>query len=171
MKLDQFCVYCDSTQRAEEAKAALGLLDAEWTKDNVTGLVTVRNRHNKLITGVSKGLLQFNYDTGMEYELLTYLDGPNWHNDHNPNQNPARVGHVGYHLEDGEDFPDKEGAMWHDRCVQEMITIRHTNPKVLAANRRYHYRIYDTLTELGYYSKVIRRLGDGTSYPMPKDFV
>lgn len=161
MKLDQLCVYCGTEDDADDAKVTLGLQDAVWVRDEVEGLVWVKDRHGIITTGVSKGILQFNYDTGMEYELLTYVGGPNWHDLHNLNQERARIGHVGYHLEDGEEFPER----WHGDMVQEMFTQVHSNPKVLEAKRKYHYRIYDTVGTLGYYSKVIRRLGPDTQYP------
>lgn len=163
MKLDQLCVYCGTEDDADDAKVTLGLQDAVWVRDEVLGYVSVKDRAGNWTTGVSEGILQFNYDTGMEYELLTYTSGPNWHDLHNLNQERARIGHVGYHLEDGEEFPEH----WQDLMVQEMFTSRHSNPKVLEAKRNYHYRIYDTVDTLGYYSKVIRRLGPDTSYPSP----
>lgn len=160
MKLDQLCVYTSTLEMAEQSKITLGLQDSVWVRDEVYGNVKVMDKHGKWHEGISFGVLQFNYDTGMEYELLTYLDGPNWHDLHNVDQQPARIGHVGYHLEDGEEWPTHFG----DCIVQEMITTKHSNPKVIEANRNYHYRIYDTVMQLGYYSKVIRRIGAGTKF-------
>lgn len=162
MKLDQLCVYTSTLEVAEMAKVTLGLENAKWALDEVYGNVLVIDKHGKEHAGISRGILQFNYDTGMEYELLTYLDGPNWHDLHNIDQSPARVGHVGYHLEDGEEWPTHFGGS----MVQEMITVTHSNQVAMEGDRRYHYRIYDTVMLLGYYSKVIRRLGRGTSFSM-----
>lgn len=166
MKLDQLCIYAEDAASADRAKETLGLADKKWIIDNVRGKVIVIDIYGDRIIGESEGVLRFNYDLGMEYEILTYTDGPNWHDLHNSVQDAVRMGHVGFHLEDGEEFPDTAGTPLEGKCVQEMLTLEHTNAAVIKAGRRYHYRIYDTVMELGYYTKIIRRIGDGTQYPI-----
>lgn len=155
MKLDQLCIFAVNEDAVLQAMATLNLEGEPWIYDNVKGRVSVMDRHGEWHYGESSGTLRFNYSTGMEIEILTYDDEMNWHTLHNANEAYARMGHVGYHLAKDEDWPEHLS----DKMVQELMTYEHTNPQVIAAGRTYHYRIYDTVAELGYYTKVIRRLG------------
>lgn len=155
MKLDQICVYANTEIDVDNAKADLNLSLADWVVDEVEGDVRVMDRSGYWHYGVSRGVLRFNYDLGIEFELLTYKDGMNWHNLNNRMWAPVMFGHCGYHLEKGEPWPEHLEHM----LIQEMTTYRHTNPEVIRKDRTYNYRIYDTVPTLGHYTKVIRRLG------------
>lgn len=156
MKMDQIAFYARNRLEEFNIKALLGLGDAEWIVDQVMGHVEVGIdlNTNSGIEGNSVGLLQFNYDRGIEIEILRYMEGPNWHDN-----NPALYGgggfisHIGYHLEDDEEFPRLASPL-----VQKMETKAHTNPFLVEKGRRYLYQIYDTRAVLGCYSKFIKRI-------------
>lgn len=154
--LDQIAFYAPGPLAEAEIKNMLGLANADWTEDYVTGDVKVFGGD----PSVSKAKLQFNYDLGIEVEILTYLEGPNWHRErerhsrHNDDFefNPRReafVSHLGFHVND-EDMPL---LPW--RVAQSMITTFHSNPAI--AGRSYEYVIYDTKDMLGVDLKYIKR--------------
>jgi len=154
MKLDQVAYYAREPKEADAIKAMLGLSEAEWVQDTVTGAVDVYRRGHGVVSGVSRALLQFNYDLGIETEILTYLDGPHWHQtNHLFLGTEGFLSHLGYHLDDGEEFPEYDAPL-----VQEMFTREHTNPYLLGNGRKFHYRIWDTRPTLGVFTKVIRRI-------------
>lgn len=157
IKLDQIATYAHDEEQADAIKRSLGLEKAEWKLDEVVGRVDLPQR--KIVGANSKGLLQFNYDLGIEFEILTYLEGPHWHQDWSDEVRAGPFGvpflsHIGIHLE-GDEFP-----AWAANfpLVQEMWTESHTNEYVNKMHRRYHYRILDARPMLGYYVKLIRRL-------------
>lgn len=155
MKIDQIAFYCSTDEQADQIKAQFGLTDAQWIKDTVTSISKVWDVQEQ--SNVAE--LQFNYDLGIELEILRYIRGPHW-------ADPAQllyssgfkvpfISHVGIHLEDGEEFP----AMEHCKLVQETWTIKHTAKYLTegpAAGRKYHYRIFEL--SHGSYIKYIRRI-------------
>jgi hypothetical protein len=152
--LDQIAFYASDGMEEVRIKESLGLRDAEWTEDFVTGRVSVFSEPEN----VSKAKLLFNYDLGIEVEILTYLEGPNWHRHRDkhgigPCTRPgchAFQSHIGFHVNDGDipvlPFP----------VAQTMTTTFHSNPAI--TDRRYQYVIYDTLDILGVDLKYIKRL-------------
>ena len=148
--LDQIAFYAPDVYAQEAIKVMLGLDQAEWTEDIVTGEVKVFNEPS----AVSKAKLLFNYDHGIELEILTYLDGPHWHmpSPARPNPMPRNsfMSHIGFHVND-EPLPDLRWPI-----AQSMITTHHTNPAI--AGRAYQYVIYDTKKLLGIDLKYIKRL-------------
>lgn len=157
MKIDQIALYCSTDKQADQIKAQFGLTNAQWIQDTVTARSIVDG-----VEGVNVAELQFNYDSGIELEILRYIDGPHWHLKnqafgHLPAdaEAPAFISHVGIHLDDGEEFP----AMEHCKLVQETFTLSHTSEYLTtgpAKGRLYHYRIFE-LSE-GSYIKYIRRI-------------
>jgi hypothetical protein len=140
MKLDQIAYYAHNDQQVEELKRSMGLLDAEWIEDVATGDVQVRTG-----SGVSKGHLRFNYDLGIELEILTYLDGPHWHQGKVPfRRGHTFLSHIGFHMDEGERPP--EWVTTTGTLVQEMDTTEHTNDYVVSKSRTYHYEIYSVPT-------------------------
>ncbi len=159
MKIDQCAFYATTDDQADQIKAQFGLTDAVWIKDTVTARSIVNGVDDQNVAN-----LEFNYDLGIEFEILRYVDGKHWHLD-NPAYGPKPEGsvippfisHVGIHLDDGEEFP----AMEHCKLVQETFTISHTakyltSPASPAAGRLYHYRIFEMSP--GSYIKYIRRI-------------
>ena len=153
MKLNQFCIYAADEFAADKVKASMNLLDKEWIVDTATGIVTCPRLG--VYDEVSVGKLRFNYTLGTELEILTYLQGPHWHQltDEFNNGEPF-VSHWGYHLDHEEDFPAVDASL----LVQEMKTIKHVNPFLIAAKRTYHYKIYDTRHINGVFMKYIKRV-------------
>lgn len=159
MKLDQIAFYASTEEEAWQIKRMLGLHNAVWIEDMVTADSIVYDFNPLKIINV--GQLRFNYDMGVELEILTYREGTHWHMLTNPLWNKdwgngqRFISHVGFHLEDGEDFPNVPGA----RLVQETWTKEHTNAYIVEIGRKYHYKIYEVTP--GTYVKYIKRIHKG----------
>lgn len=100
--------------------------------------------------------LAFNYTLwpgGLEYEVLRYLDGWNWHGYKSRNTN-LTTSHFGIHVQTAEEV--SAWKAYYGTPLQEVVTIHHSNPA--CANRRYHYVILDAVANLGCELKIIRRL-------------
>ena len=152
--LDQLAFYAPDDDAVEAIKASFGLLAADWTVDHVTGRCSVYG----CVEQPSTARLLFNYDLGIELEILTYLNGPNWHDYRwrkpmitapSPHHGPAFISHIGFHVNDGE-LPDLPFEV-----AQRMITEEHSNPAI--AGRSYEYVIYDTYETIGHALKYIKR--------------
>lgn len=162
MKLDQIAFYCDTERAEQSCKAALGLLDAEWVEDTVTGKSRVLGGDGKWTDGENVGILKFNYSLGIEVEILRYRAGAHWHKQNqiwiNTPSDQWIQSHIGFHIQDGADFP-VVGP--HFKLVQETETIKHTNafltdPNSRGFGRKYRYQIYETGP--GLYFKYIMRV-------------
>lgn len=154
--LDQIAFYAPDERAADDVKMYFGLSDADWTEDHVTGNVRVFGEYED--EAESRARLLFNYDLGIELEILTYTDGPNWHAYRDNicfgsglrEGSPPFVSHLGFHVNDGE-LPILPWPI-----AQEMITTSHSNPAI--HDRRYAYRIFSTRAMLGVDLKYIKRL-------------
>lgn len=158
MKMDQVAFYCATEDAERRIKESFGLAEREWINDEVTANSIVMNLDGSFDLTVNKGLLQFNYDLGVELEILRYTDGLNWVQQRN-GADPSLpfVNHVGIHLGDDEEFPDMPGSL----LVQETRTISHTSAYLTKEGspgfgRLYHYKIWEL--QLGSYVKYIRRI-------------
>lgn len=160
MKIDQIAFYCPDEKSEAAIKAHFGLTNAEWKKDTVTALSKLWNDEDEF---TNIGYLQFNYDLGIELEILRYDDNcEHWHADtvykqamfgeHNP-----FISHVGIHLAVGEDFPVVDDKQF--RLAQETWTKHHTNPYVIEKGRLYHYRIYQCRHTQSYIKYIKRVAG------------
>lgn len=169
MHLDQIAFYAHDGLQEEEIKKKLGLAEAEWIRDEVWGRVEVDALKGQFSRsrGHSRAILQFNYSYGIELEILTYLEGPQWHRSCETVGFPSRdpfISHFGIHLDDGEDFPEMDLPL-----VQEMWTESHTNPYLIERQRTYHYRIYDARPTMGCYLKFIKRIEPKQSALLPQE--
>lgn len=144
MKQDQVAYYSRNEKSDAIVKNWFGLLDANWIYDEVTAEVVVGARK-----GVNVAELQFCDKLGTQFELIRYISGPNWL-EHIPFSSRPSIAHIGYHLEDGEDWPPMIGCT----CVQQATTIKHTAPHI--GNKRYQYRIFEMSS--GHYVKFIKRV-------------
>jgi hypothetical protein len=146
MKIDQiaFAAYNDEDER--RIKSLLGLSDAEWVEDRVVASGTVNGQ-----AGTNTAKLLFNYDYGIEVEILRYTDGPNYL--HEQSIPAGHVCHVGMHYSGEGEIP----TFGHD-IIQQVETESHTNPFLLAEGRKYRYTIYNTMQQFGRNFKVIERL-------------
>ncbi len=153
MKLDQVAYYCATKDQADHVKRMFGLTNSEWIKDKVTAMSSVYG--GPLMQNVAE--LQFNYALGIELEILRYIDGPSWHGKSVDVIKRPIISHVGFHLEDGEEFPEMAGC----ELVQETFTKSHTSEYLTTGagrGRLYHYRIFEVGTMN--YAKYIRRVRD-----------
>lgn len=165
-KCDQIAFYAHNKAQADAIKAMFGLANANWVEDFVSGDVTIwpLGVSDGLISNPlfsrepSRGHLQFNYDLGIEIEILTYLEGPNWHDCHTPQYAGGIpfLSHIGFHIPDDGEMPFNLGGK--TALVQEMFTQRHTNEYVVSRGRKYHYKIFDTRNVNGVYTKLIHRI-------------
>lgn len=139
MKIDQLAFYAHNEAQADAIKKEWGLADKEWIHDDVTGNVMVKRNNHSNEQGESTAHLQFNYDLGIEFEILTFTSGPHWHEErHEFIEGLPFLSHIGVHM-DGE-----ETAMTNGVLVQAMQTHTHTNPYLIEKKRTYHYAIYNT---------------------------
>lgn len=158
LKIDQiaFASYSDDNETAIKAK--LGLADAEWVEDEVVAEGFV---YPSGYSKTNRAKLLFNYDLGIEVEILRYLDGDNYLQSQ---LIPAcHVCHIGYHLEKGKTLPDMRlgSGIKHTfdfKIAQQVETKSHTNQFLIDTGRRYRYTIYDAKRFFGTNLKVIERL-------------
>jgi hypothetical protein len=142
MKLDQIAYYAHNEDQVEKLKLQFGAYEGEWIEDIATGDVSVMNGPSgKTHEGLSRGRLRFNYDLGIELEILTYLEGPHWHMDKTDFLlGRPFLSHLGFHMEKDERPPEK--VMRDGLLVQVMNTTLHTNSYVNEKKRKYHYEIF-----------------------------
>lgn len=146
MKLDQIAYYVHNEDQATQVKKMFGLENAEWVEDIVVGDVDILLRDGTRMKGESKAHLRFCYALGMEFELLTYLEGPHWHYA-KPEMISGKIflSHVGFHMDPFEEMPIEFFNQARHVMLQEMFTKEHTNPFLLESGRRYHYKIMSGL--------------------------
>lgn len=100
--------------------------------------------------------LMFDYRTfPMEYELLHYVSGWNWHLLQPESGAKCWLSHYGMHV-DSEDEIKKFRERY--KVLQEVVTLEHTNEYLLGQKRHYHYVIFDAVKDLGVHLKTIRRI-------------
>lgn len=164
MKIDQIAFYCADDKAEAIIKAHFGLQDAEWKKDTVTAISRFHADGEVIDEVTNIGYLQFNYDLGIELEILRYDDdSEHWHMEQVWKQrllgaNFPFISHVGIHLDEGEDFPVVDANMF--LLVQETWTKSHTNPYVVEKKRLYHYRIYKCKGSNSYIKYIKRVAGE-----------
>jgi hypothetical protein len=161
LKIDQLAFLARSDEDEAAIKKQLRLADAEWVEDEVVARGYVRGKHLGENSGrresENTAKLLFNYDLGLEVEILRYTDGPNYGDVGNVKS--CTLCHIGAHVEKGMALP--EGLQsWTvaSPMIQQVETQSHTNPFLKETGRKYRYTIYDTKELLGVYFKVIERL-------------
>lgn len=158
LKIDQIAFACYSDVQEQQIKDKLGLSNAKWVEDEVVanGFVYPRGFER-----TNRAKLLFNYDFGIEVEILRYLEGDNYlQNQLIPG---GHICHVGMHLEKGKTLPDMRigSGTKHTfdfSIVQQVETESHTNQFLVDTGRRYRYTIYDAKAFFGTNLKVIERL-------------
>lgn len=159
MKIDQLAFIARTDHDEWLIKRLLRLQEADWVEDHVWAKGYIRGHgedcHNK-------AKLLFNYDLGVEVEILRYTEGANY-----PDIGGVTSGHlahVGFHVEKGKSIPDAmKDFVFSTSIIQQVETYRHTNPFLIETGRRYRYTIYDTKPLFGVYMKVIERLESGNA--------
>lgn len=161
MKCDQVAYYCQTLHDVRQAKAVLGLSKANWISDQVTTSSDVLQSNGQWGNFTNVAYLEFNYDLGIEIELLTYVSGPNWQMYNMARGSGIIPSHIGFHLAEGEDFPDaieRQGNYVESlfQLVQESWTMKHSNPELVSSGKRYQYKIFKIGNAA--YVKYIRRI-------------
>lgn len=154
LKIDQLAFLARNDQDEFMIKKLLRLHNADWVEDNVVAEGYVRGFGDE---GRNVAKLLFNYDLGVEVEILRYVDGPNY-----PDIGEVPSGtlaHIGMHIEKSKEIPPSlENFVFASPIIQQVVTKEHTNQFLIDSGRRYRYTIYDTKNLLGVYLKVIERL-------------
>lgn len=164
MKMDQLAICCHTDHQINMVKDWFGLAEADWVKDTVTCDSWVRGQQAWSVQNVAE--LQFCYAMGMEFEIIRWLSGPNWHEMvpwYKQNNRQIFVSHIGIHLAPGEHFPKETEDC---RAVQVTRTLHHTNanfhtPSSPLYGRQYHYKIYALSPTV--FIKYIRRVHEDTA--------
>lgn len=173
MKMDQIAFYCVDEDAEKQVKSHLCLEKAQWVKDTVVAENWVRGQGY----GETTGELQYNYDLGIELEILCYIDGVSWHHLRSDiHSKYPFISHIGIHLDADGEFPGGDnfpaiqyrtgyaevanysgafpsGSKKH--LVQRTRTLSHTNPYVVSRNRTYEFEIYQIGAA---YIKYIKRI-------------
>lgn len=161
-KMDQLAFASQGEGLAKDIMARLG---GEWIEDTVE-FVTLDGSN----TGTYK--LYYNYDFGIEYELLVWKSGLFWLQPVvyplGSISTPQREGALSHHIpvpsHIGTHVPNavKAASEWATylgvKVAQAVETVRHTNEYLLERNRRYRYVILDTRHILGADLKFIERI-------------
>src|SRR5574339_553545 len=97
MKADQIAYYCATREDSDDLKRKLGLAADAWIEDIVTAKSWVWNKRKSKEKLINIASLQFNYQLGIEFEIIRYLSGPNWHQTRNDlyGRNERFFSHVG----------------------------------------------------------------------------
>lgn len=161
-RIEQVAMYVPDMDAAKASYARLGM--TTWHDDTVTGVARVRSGRdrNDFSQRENKALLSFNYDLGIEFELIRYIDGDNWH------QQAGRINrdgscerpfssHMSYHVEDVDAARRVVAAAGFD-VAQEVQTIGHTNPYLIEKGRKFHYVVFNSRHLLGWDIKLIKRI-------------
>lgn len=104
----------------------------------------------------NKAELSFTYNVWpnrLEHEVLTYIDGWNWHRLDWLQCDCVHTSHFGMHLQDSGAIEEWKRNY---KTLQEVVTIEHTNAR--CADRRYRYIILNTRAMIGAELKLIQRL-------------
>lgn len=154
LKLDQVAFLARTDVDELMIKRMLRLEKADWVQDVVKAEGYVRG-NGENASNIAK--LQFNYDLGIEVEILRYTEGANY-----PDIGHVKSGHIahiGFHVEKGKELPSPlVNFTFALPIIQQVITKEHTNQFLIDSGRRYRYTIYDSKDIFGVYLKVIERL-------------
>jgi len=155
-RIDQIAIRSNDP---EETKKLLELIfetaieePLAWHRDRVDASGTVYGEGT-----CNSAELNFNYQLcvgGLEFEVLAYEGFDNWLDA--ASQHPNCFSHVGVHTEDINAWKRRMDQLGFE-IAQEVVTQGHTNPAI-KDSRRYHYVIFDTLSKLGFFLKLIQRL-------------
>jgi len=164
LKIDQLAFLARSDEDEAAIKKQLRLTNANWVEDYVVaeGYVRGGRKAGDLRGQPSRNTakLMFNYDMGVEIEILRYTEGHNYADE--AGIKSCTLCHIGAHVNKGSSINELPPALHHfvfaSPIIQEVLTKSHTNEFLLTTGRRYKYTIYDTLPLLGVFMKVIERI-------------
>lgn len=146
-EIDQIAVAVPGAVAADNMMRRMG---GEWVEDTVT--------FKELAEGTEgQYKLHFNYDMGVEFEILVWQTGPFWLATKMLGRG-AVVSHYGTHVENAISAAAGAANHYGAEVVQAVETIGHTNPLLVEQGRRYRYAIVDTRDLLGADLKFIERI-------------
>lgn len=157
-KIDQIALYASDPGLARDM---LGIMFGmtEWVTDIALARGTVFGVEVLRMAGE----LSFNYQAGLEVEVLHYITPLHWHSARAKAKGELFpppglfVSHIGTHVDDmAVARLPYEKAGW--RVAQEVRTFSHTNPYLLERGRTYHYVVWDSRDIIGYDLKLIQRI-------------
>lgn len=172
IKIDQVAIATLDSEKLVNTFKKMGLTD--WIHDEVVAIGDVRDDVN--CTNSAK--LNFNYQMGIEFEILEYIGGKSWHDEVRKLEGGANfLSHIGFHIHDQKEVIAGAGEITIPaedilqelkekiikagyKIVQEVWTDSHTNQYLIDQKRKYHYVIFDTREELGFDIKLIVRRQD-----------
>lgn len=153
LELDQIAFAAHSDEDVENIKRLLRLEKANWIVDEATAKGQVPGTfYGVPAFGENVARLEFNYDFGIELEILRYLKGHNYLDAFGV----TGLCHLGCHLRTGCQPPINLTGI---QIVQQVQTTAHTSAYLQQTGRKYRYTIYDTRKVLGVFFKVIERIG------------
>ncbi len=156
-KMDQLAFVARNDSDERTIKKFLRLDNADWVEDEVVAQGYVRGAGHPC---TNKAKLLFNYDLGIEVEILRYLEGDNYVD--RTGIPSCMLAHIGLHLEKGQRMPDAlDNLVFTAPHAQQVWTVSHTTDFLVSTGRRYKYTIYDTRALLGVHLKVIERIEPG----------
>lgn len=164
LKIDQLAFLARSDEDEAAIKKQLRLTNANWVEDRVVAEGYVRGARK---VGEPRGepsrntaKLLFNYDMGIEVEILRYTEGHNYADEAGIKN--CTLCHIGAHVNKGSSTSDLPSGMidfvFASPIIQQVETRTHTNEFLMTTGRRYRYTIYDTVPLLGVFMKVIERI-------------
>lgn len=173
IKIDQIAIATTDSEKLVETLKQVGL--TEWIKDEVVATGKVRESGSYPVSNKAK--LNFNYQMGIEFEVLEYTEGKSWHNEIRKNKEFTDnfLSHIGFHIVDDKEPVPCAGDMIIKsaeeklqeikskmieagyKIAQEVFTDSHTNEYLQQQKRKYHYVIFDTRAQFGFDVKLIVR--------------
>ena len=147
MKIDQIALHVPDPDKFIAAFP----LPGDWVADRVVAEGSV-TKYMGDIRNVAE--LRFWYGFGIEFEVLTYVDGPNWHQA--ADRHGTFLSHFGMHVDSVQDCDDLINRFG---VLQWVTTVEHTNRILVAQERQYQYVILDTRELLGAELKLIEKIG------------
>lgn len=117
LKIDQIAIATKDSFKLLKLLTNLGL--TEWTRDVVIAEGSVRGEES--LTNCA--ILNFNYQMGIEFEVLEYTNGKSWHDELRKLEGDANfLSHIGYHLKD--EIGEVESVRYADETKERKLMDR-----------------------------------------------
>lgn len=157
MKIDQVAFYANDPGYARDLFGVMFGMK-EWVTDIALARGTVFGIEVQRMAGE----LSFNYQAGIEVEVLHYITPLHWHSARAKFLGESLppgifLSHIGTHVDDmAVARLPFEKAGWG--VAQEVRTYSHTNPYLLERGRTFHYVVWNSQSIIGYDLKLIQRI-------------
>lgn len=130
----QQAFYVHNDSQFHEIKARFNLVREDWIEDIATGDVWLDGEYQQQ---QSVAHLRFCYKFPVEFEVLTYVSGPHWHQSKEAfKEGRPFLSHIGIHMN------PEDVAPWSVFPSQRMMTVMHTNQYLNKKKRKFLYEIY-----------------------------